>query len=510
MFKTKYVIIYFASIVLLFFWFLQHITFSTITTGDGDDSTIDNSTYGYFLHITDVHLDMNYKPGTTLKSVCHNQSVSDSSDDQISKTFGLSGCDSPVILAQKTMDWIKNEWKDKLDFVVWTGDNARHDWDKTIIRDRSSVFESNNVMATLMRDALGSIPVIPSLGNNDVVPHNQMMNGDSDKNTHQLLTYYLNLWKQWIPEDQHDQFQLQGGFIHTVSPHIKVISLNSMFFIKKNARSDGCKRYGPAKQHMDWFEHQLSIAKTNGDKVLVIGHVPPNEEYKNSCLNNYIHISSLYSDIIIGHLYGHLNKDHFLLYDATKENVLMNEYKINQDMNNDDHHHHQLELQQQYTFNYMKVKIPKFARQLQKMYENLDPQLDSKRNHHLISDTSSPVVAIQVNPSVLPKFYPTLRVYRYKKYTNTTTNNDFGKIVEYRQYFANITQWDEEVERNNTNFTYNYQLLYSTLKDYGLKELTCDTFFDFAKRMVEPKVRLDTELWRKYVTNIFVHTRSIF
>jgi hypothetical protein len=40
-------------------------------------------------------------------------------------SFGVSGCDTPIALAQKTFDWISKEFKDKLDFVVWTGDNAR-------------------------------------------------------------------------------------------------------------------------------------------------------------------------------------------------------------------------------------------------------------------------------------------------------------------------------------------------------------------------------------------------
>lgn len=41
--------------------------------------------------------------------------------------YGTPGarCDAPIILAQETLDWISKEWKDKLDFVIWTGDNAK-------------------------------------------------------------------------------------------------------------------------------------------------------------------------------------------------------------------------------------------------------------------------------------------------------------------------------------------------------------------------------------------------
>ncbi|KAI9302503.1 Metallo-dependent phosphatase-like protein [Cunninghamella echinulata] len=476
--------------ILLFFWLLQHITFENVKLGDSNP--LSDTDYGYFLHITDVHLDSNYIAGATLKSACHNLSSSYDVSEQLSKTFGTSGCDSPVILAQKTMDWIKKEWKDKLDFVVWTGDNQC------------------------------SIPVIPSLGNNDVVPHNQMIDGDLDKNTNQLLKYYFDLWQDWIPQDQHDQFQLQGSFIHTIAPHLKVLSLNTMYFIKKNDRSDGCKRYGSAKKQMDWFEQQLSLAKKNGDKVLVIGHVPPTEEYKQSCFSGYIHIASMYSDIIVGHLYGHLNKDHFLLYDASQLQQRQGQ-NLTQEQDDDDkikvnrqyayHYRNKIRdtLQQQQAFKF-KVKIPKFARQLHKMYAKLDPQLLSNNHNDPSHFTeNSPVIAIQVNPSVLPKYYPTLRIYRYNK-KNTTNNVDFGKIMDYQQYFANITQWDQEYTSSSSSSlpSYEYQLSYSTLKDYGMKELTAESFFNFAKKMVNPKDKSEANLWKDYVNNIFIRSKLYF
>lgn len=34
-------------------------------------------------------------------------------------------CDSAPRMIQHTIDWLSREWKDKIDFVIWTGDNAR-------------------------------------------------------------------------------------------------------------------------------------------------------------------------------------------------------------------------------------------------------------------------------------------------------------------------------------------------------------------------------------------------
>lgn len=36
-----------------------------------------------------------------------------------------SDCDAPMSLVNMTFDWMKKEWADEVDFVVWTGDNAR-------------------------------------------------------------------------------------------------------------------------------------------------------------------------------------------------------------------------------------------------------------------------------------------------------------------------------------------------------------------------------------------------
>lgn len=38
----------------------------------------------------------------------------------------LSDCDAPLTLVNATFDWLEQHWKGKVDFVVWTGDNARH------------------------------------------------------------------------------------------------------------------------------------------------------------------------------------------------------------------------------------------------------------------------------------------------------------------------------------------------------------------------------------------------
>ncbi|KAI8084691.1 Metallo-dependent phosphatase-like protein [Halteromyces radiatus] len=485
MLRLVYFSITFLILYLAFTWCTQVLS----TFPDDQHHSDQNSTdYGYFLHITDFHLDNSYVAGSTIESACHKPPSSAATTKHksgLALHFGMSGCDTPTVLAQKTVDWVSKEWKQKLDFIVWTGDNARHDWDKQMKRNRSNVYESNRMMANMIHGSFGDIPVIPSLGNNDVIPHNRITMGNgTDKNTNRLLRFYQHLWKHWIPQQQQDDFLKYGAFVVDVGPQLRALSINTMYFIKKNKKLQGCGKPGSdAQQHMDWFEQQLIKARMDGYKVLVLGHVPPAEDtYRFSCLASYTRISAQYPDVIMGHLYGHLNKDHFLLYDTSRP--LSKTTTMDQDSYDKDY------LDQQPFFK--KPKIPKFARQLHDMYSSIHPRLEDDEKQEILP--TSPVVAIQVTPSVLPKYYPTVRIYRYTK------NNLMG----YDQYFANITEWE-----NLPATQHHYQLLYST-DHYGMKDLTSESFFDLAKRMVDPHDKNGRRLWRDYVNNIFIRTRAIF
>lgn len=82
-------------------------------------------------------MDEDYLEGGTVKSACHDLPVAYTEKkkrkskpiipDVLAGKYGTPGerCDAPVLLAQETLNWISKEWIDKLDFVVWTGDNSK-------------------------------------------------------------------------------------------------------------------------------------------------------------------------------------------------------------------------------------------------------------------------------------------------------------------------------------------------------------------------------------------------
>lgn len=105
-----------------------------------------------------------------------------------------SECDAPLTLINATFDWLSANFKGQVDFVVWTGDNARHDIDPRFPRSLPEIFKLNHDIAGRIKHTFGNVPVITSIGNNgacaflwrrelklmrraDIYPHNIMFGG---------------------------------------------------------------------------------------------------------------------------------------------------------------------------------------------------------------------------------------------------------------------------------------------------------------------------------------------
>ena len=243
-------------------------------------------------------------------------------------TYGAekTDCDSPFALVDETMAWIKENIKDTIDFVIWTGDSARHDSDEDHPRNDKQVLAANRAVADKIADTFSTpkgkltIPVIPTFGNNDFLPHNIMEPGPN-----KWFHAYSDIWKRFIPEEQRHSFEFGGWFYVEVVPNkLAVFSLNTMFFFDRNAAVDGCARPSePGYHHMEWLRVQLQRMRELGMKAILMGHVPPaktdsKQNWDETCWQRYTLWLKQYRDVVTASLYGHMNIDHFLLAD-TKE-----------------------------------------------------------------------------------------------------------------------------------------------------------------------------------------------
>jgi endopolyphosphatase len=216
--------------------------------------------------------------------------------------------------------------------VVWTGDSARHDSDEKLPRDADQVLSTNRWIAERFREVFRSgddaspLPIVPTFGNNDILPHNILPSGPN-----KWLKAYGDIWREFIPEEQRHGFERGGWFYVEVIPNkLAVFSLNTLYFFAQNAAVDGCdSRSEPGYEHMEWLRIQLQFMRERGMKAILMGHVPPartesKKVWDETCWQKYTLWLQQYRDVVVSSIYGHMNIDHFMLQD-TKEIDLLTE-----------------------------------------------------------------------------------------------------------------------------------------------------------------------------------------
>jgi endopolyphosphatase len=300
---------------------------------------------GRFLHITgtasdpprsgrspfanvspDLHPDALYKVSSDSGEACH-------SGHGPAGLYGaeVTDCDSPFSLVNATFDWIDKSLKDEIDFVVWTGDSARHDNDERHPRTEKEVVGLNTYIVDKFVEVFGKtdniddpdptndfiLPIVPTFGNNDMLPHNIFEPGPN-----KWTKKYAGVWDKFIPQEQLHSFARGGWFFTEVIPNkLAVISLNTMYFFDSNSAVDGCEaKSEPGYEHMEWLRVQLQFLRDRGMKAILMGHVPPartdsKQNWDETCWQKYTLWTRQYRDVVVGSIYGHMNIDHFLVQD---------------------------------------------------------------------------------------------------------------------------------------------------------------------------------------------------
>ncbi|KAJ7591020.1 Metallo-dependent phosphatase-like protein [Mycena floridula] len=271
---------------------------------------------GRFLHLTDLHPDPYYVAGASVKKACHR--LSSSNDDAGFYGTPYTDCDSPIQLVNFTLDHLEENWVQHVDFVVITGDNARHDDDPKLPRTLDEIYQLNQYIASKVESIFTQrgIPVIPSLGNNDVWPHNTLSAGPN-----QLINEFSSIWSPFIPSTHRETFKRGAYFSVDVVPDaLAVISLNTMYFYDANTAVNGCgfkDPDDPGNLQFDWLASQLESLRSRAMQVWITGHVPPSSaNYFPECYTRYVDLALRYQDTILGHLYGHMNADHFFFVEG--------------------------------------------------------------------------------------------------------------------------------------------------------------------------------------------------
>jgi hypothetical protein len=206
-------------------------------------------------------------------------------------------------------------------------------------RTSELVRELNRIVASYFSDSpiLKNIPLIPTIGNNDIHPHNQLDWTPGSPN--EILEFFADLWKEYIPKDQIEIF-LDGGYYFTrVGEDIIVVSLNSMYFFLSNTRVGDCVGDTAGDAQLDWLTSVLDMAKFENARVLIIGHAPPIERHAlfilctryfyENCLAKYRDLTASYSSIIQSEFYGHMNLGIAILLTSSRSLLGIKKFECN-------------------------------------------------------------------------------------------------------------------------------------------------------------------------------------
>lgn len=479
----------------------------------------ERSLHGRFLHITDMHPDPLYKTGGEVSSACHNGKQGEASE------YGdaMLGCDAPMKLVKETLLWVRENLKDHIDFVIWTGDNVRHDNDRSHPRLEQDIFEMNEEIAQMMTETFQDddemdvdpwdrrVRLIPSIGNNDVFPHNLFAPGP----TLQTREFW-RIWRHYVPPEQLHVFTRGAYFFVEVIPNkLAVLSINTLYLYQANPLVDNCdKRSQPGYRLFEWLGVVLQEMRQRKMKVWLSGHVPPNaKNYDGSCLRKFTAWTHEYRDVIIGSLFGHMNIDHFIPLDS--DTVYPSETDA-------DVHGSELRL---------KGGAP--SRKVQYMEDVV-----RKMYYKLETDNFERYSIAHVGPSVVPTFNPGLRVWEYNV-TGLSEEGDSGGFEEaskkkdksmprkmpkgtplgpayieqlfspqrYVQYFANLSAI-------NAGKPFQYELQYATDDEsYQMSSLLVKDWIGLGQRLGDKGKKKSKKekgvlrkLWRTYLNRAFVAT----
>ncbi|KAM9437444.1 sphingomyelin phosphodiesterase isoform 3-T8 [Salvelinus alpinus] len=254
------------------------------------------------LFLTDIHWDQEYAVGSSADCkdplCCRNESGSPDWRQRAAGFWGsYSKCDLPLRTVENMLENAARTgpW----DWVYWTGDIPAHNiWSQT----RKQQLSELTVITRLIHSHLGNLKVYPAIGNHESTPVNSFpppfVHGN--RSSRWLYDTMAEEWAPWLPEEALKTLRYGGFYTVEVQPGLRVVSLNMNFCARENYWLM-VNSTDPANQ-LQWLIHILQASEEKGERVHIIGHIPPG-----LCLSswswNYYHIINRYEGTITGQFF---------------------------------------------------------------------------------------------------------------------------------------------------------------------------------------------------------------
>ncbi|KAJ7218481.1 sphingomyelin phosphodiesterase [Mycena pura] len=267
------------------------------------------------VHISDVHIDRMYTVGAEAnctKSICCREF--DDSPAVPTVPAGPNGnvrCDSPVTLADSMLAEIERL---RPRFSIFTGDVVvRATWLVDQAEVTTELRDFNAEMAANL-----TAPVFPSLGNHDSAPVNAFARTTSHTANNSQFVFDTQSagWERWIglPAALEVLLDSSGSYTAQVpGMNLRILSINTQYWYKQNFWLYDSDDFQPDPNGvLEFMVNALQLAEDAGERVWIIGHIPPGKEDTVEDQSNYYdQILQRYKNTIAGQFYGHSHKDQF-------------------------------------------------------------------------------------------------------------------------------------------------------------------------------------------------------
>ena len=263
------------------------------------------------LHLADMHIDMFYQEGS--EADCGDpfccRDIKENPKHKAGYFGSLAACDLPEHTIQEILDFIATEIKP--DLVLWTGDNGSHDvWQlPPETASLSTHFIGKQIYERLVLK--NNITLVPSIGNHEE-KEVDIFNVYNLTQEQTLLKNISEVYQLFIGEEKAKEFEKSGYFTMKYGKNLRIISLNCF-------ACDGVDFYlirdptDPLNQ-IEWLRSELQKAEENGEKVFIIGHIPPGEwSFLTECNKRYNALQDRYQNIIRGQFFAHTHFDQITL-----------------------------------------------------------------------------------------------------------------------------------------------------------------------------------------------------
>lgn len=269
------------------------------------------------LHITDTHYDHLYKEGSN--AVCGEPMCCRETSGLVEKVEDKAGywgdfrkCDTPLRTIEAMYKHIVATHP-TIDLIYWTGDLPAHDiWNQTKEGNKEIV----RATALQLKKFFPKVPIFPALGNHEAIPvdsfpppsmqhHGVSMNW--------LYNTLVEVWGEWLGENHTWSVKYGAYYSKNIAPGIRVISLNTNYCVNRNLWLL-LNSTDPADQ-LRWLVFELQLAEFKGEKVHILGHVPPGHlDCVREWSRNFYEIIARYSDTVMAQFYGHTHSDEFQMF----------------------------------------------------------------------------------------------------------------------------------------------------------------------------------------------------